>query len=504
MKGADYFVPNCDRSRSLMRVRGDKRPLRQAMAAVFLLCACGGAVRAQVQEDPAPVSPVSTIKLTVPKGAPIHVLLDKEVRIRKAGQPINGRVVEPVYAFDKLVIPAGAEVTGAITNLEGVSNGKRTAAALDANLTPDRKVDVEFTSIRLAGDKTIAMRTHVTSGSGQVTQFISAAEEKHGKATQDAATQRTSAAKQAARQEWDSAMKQVNEPDKLHRLEHFAVAELPVHPQYIEAGTTYFAELEEPLDFGAEPLTQQLATSLGRTPPDGSVVRAYLVTPLSSATAHRGDAVEAVVSQPVFDGDRLLVPAGSVLKGFVGQVEPAGRLSRNGELRPVFRELVLPAGVEQSEQKVQASLAAVQADKAENLKLDSEGGARATASPARFLTTGMAVGLGAFSMIGDSGGGDLAHRESGGAGGYKLIGIGLGAAIDSQPLGMALGAFGAGRAVYAHFIGRGRDVVLPKNTAIEISVGTRPGGAPGGAPAASAQPARQGEGGPAEAAATKP
>ena len=472
MKGADYFVPS-----------GGKKTLQTVLAAIFLVFACAGTVRAQVQENPAPVSPASTVALTVPKGAPIHVVLDKEVRIQKAGQPINGRVVEPVYAFDKLVIPAGAEVTGAITKLEGVSNGKRTAAALDANLTPDRKVEVKFTSIRLPGGKTIAMRTHVTPGSGQVTQFISSADEKHSKAAPDAATARTSAAKQAARQEWDSAMKQVKEPGKLHRLEHFAVAELPVHPQYIEAGTTYFAELEEPLKFGAEPLTQQLATSLGRTPPDGSVVRAYLVTPLSSATAHRGDEVEAVVSQPVFDGDHLLVPAGSVLKGFVGQVEPAHRLSRNGELRPVFHELVLPAGVEQAEQKVQASLAAVQADKAENLKLDSEGGARATAPPARFLTTAMSVGLGAFSMIGDSGGGDLAHREAGGAGGYKLIGIGLGAAVDSQPLGMALGAFGASRSVYAHFIGRGRDVVLPKNTAIEISVGTRPRTAPGTAQA---------------------
>ena len=108
---------------------------------------------------------------------------------------------------------------------------------------------------------------------------------------------------------------QVKEPGKIHRIERFALAQLPVHPQYIDAGTVYFAELQEPLDFGTEPLTPQLASSIGTTPPDGSVVKARLVTPLSSATANKGDEVEAVVSRPLFDGDRLILPQGSMLKG---------------------------------------------------------------------------------------------------------------------------------------------------------------------------------------------
>jgi hypothetical protein len=90
------------------------------------------------------------------------------------------------------------------------------------------------------------------------------------------------------------------------------------------------------------------------------------------------------------------------------------------------------------------------------------------------LTTGISVGLGAFSMIGDSGGGDLSHQEAGGAGGYKLIGIAMAAAIRSQPFGMAMGAFGASRSIYANFIARGHDVVFPKNTAMVIGIGSRP------------------------------
>src|SRR5579863_3481212 len=37
-----------------------------------------------------------TIALTVPKGTPVQVALDKEVRPRKVGQPIHARVVEPI------------------------------------------------------------------------------------------------------------------------------------------------------------------------------------------------------------------------------------------------------------------------------------------------------------------------------------------------------------------------------------------------------------------------
>jgi hypothetical protein len=36
-----------------------------------------------------------------------------------------------------------------------------------------------------------------------------------------------------------------------------------------------------------------------------------------------------------------------------------------------------------------------------------------------------------------------------------------------------MGAYGAGMSVYSHFIARGTEVVFPKNTAMQIGVGTR-------------------------------
>lgn len=468
---------------------------------ILILCACVSAQGLRGQESaPAPTAPAHTdsdpalehrpasaapasgpavpeiIPLLVPKGTAIQVALDQEVKVGKVGQPIHGRTVEPVYAFDKLVIPVGAEANGRITKIEEVSAGKRTLGMLDANFTPYRKLEVEFDELILADGKQIPIHTSVTLGSGQVIEFVTAAEEKKG--AKDVAAEKVKLAKEEAKREWDTAMAQVKEPGKARRVERYAIAQLPVHPQYIDAGTVYFAELLEPLDFGSEPLSLQAAAAVSELPPDGTVVHARLTTGVSSATSQKDDEVEAMISKPVFDGDRLIVPQGSILKGSVIQVAPAQRLHRNGQLRFVFHELILPDGIED---KVNATLEGVQAGKADDLKLDSEGGVEARSPKTRYLQTGIAIGLAALSSAGD-GDGDIGNRTAGGAGGFKLIGIAVGLTVRSQPLGMAMGAFGASRSIYTHFISRGRDVVFPKNTAMAIGIGTRP--APPAKPAA--------------------
>ena len=120
-------------------------------------------------------------------------------------------------------------------------------------------------------------------------------------------------------------------------------------------------------------------------------MRARLLTPLSSATSEKGDEVEAMLSRPLFDGDRLILPQGAMLRGSVIQVEPAHHLSRNGQLRFVFHDLVLPSGLDR---KVSAVLAGVQAEKTANLKLDSEGGAQATSPKSRHLPNGNRAWIG--------------------------------------------------------------------------------------------------------------
>jgi len=310
-----------------------------------------------------------------------------------------------------------------------------------------------------------------------VIQFVTSSGGAKKKTVKDAASEKAEQSKEEAKRQWDEAMKQVHEPGKMHKIERYAIAQLPVHPQYVEAGTVYFAELEQPLDFGTEPLTPEIASALNTPPPSGSSVHVRLITALSSATAHQGDEVEAVLSQPLFDGDRLVLPQGSLLKGSVVQVRAARRLSRNGQLRMVFHQLLLPDGLEQ---KVEATLAGVQAGKGDDVKLDAEGGAEANSPKTRYLATGISVMLALASAHTDddaaagSAGGSAGARAAGGVGGFKLVGLAMGVFVHSQPVGMAMGAYGASMSVYSHFIARGRDLVFPKNTAMEVSIGMRP------------------------------
>jgi hypothetical protein len=83
-----------------------------------------------------------TIAMTVVDGTLLQIALDKEVRVRKVGEPIAGRVMQPVYVFDRLVIPVGAVAVGRISVIEPVSARRRTLDALNAEFTPYHKLAV--------------------------------------------------------------------------------------------------------------------------------------------------------------------------------------------------------------------------------------------------------------------------------------------------------------------------------------------------------------------------
>jgi hypothetical protein len=405
------------------------------------------------------------IDLTVPKGSALQVVLDREVRVQRVGQPIHGRLIEPVYTFDKLVLPVGTEVAGQISQIEIVSAGRRTLAALDANLTPARKITVEFNELSLANGKHIPIETTVAPGTGEMIRFVTAAENQKERGVKNAVTAKERKAKEEARRQFDSAIRQVKEPGRMHRVERYVLAQLPVHPQYIDAGTVFVAELGKPLKFGNEPLTSEIVASMNLEIPEGTMVHAQLMTPLSSLRTQKGAEVEAVLSRPLVNDGKLILPQGGVLKGSVLQVQPARHWKRNGQVRFVFRDLVLPNGVHS---KIEAVAQGVQSGSADNLLLDAEGGVERKTPKTRYLRSGIAIGLAAATHEDEP-----LNRAQGGAGGFKAVGIVIGAAVRSQPLAIAMGVFGASRSIYNNFIARGTDVVFAKHTTMEIVVDTR-------------------------------
>jgi hypothetical protein len=407
----------------------------------------------------------STIRLTLPAGTPLQIALDRQVRIRKVDQAIRGRLIQPVYAFDQLVVPVGTEVMGHISKINGRSGKERTLAILNLDFTPTRPIEVEFDELVLADGRHIRLHTFVTPGSGQVIQLANAGEHAKRNKVKTVASEKM----EEAKQEWHNAMKQIREPGKMQRVLRYGLTQLPVHPQYIDAGTLYFAELQQPLDFGDEPLTTKTASTLGTPPPPGSLAHAILATPLNSAITQKGAEVEALISQPLFDGDRLILPQGSRLRGSVLQVRPARRLHRNGQLRIAFRELVLPEGTAQA---VDMNLEGVQSGAEDHAQLDTEGGARATTSKSRYVSTGLSVGL---ALTGQGGKHDVgeAGPVAGGATAFKLVGIIAGVFVHSHSLAILMSAYGGSRSIYNNFLGRGRNIIFPKNTVMEIGFGNR-------------------------------
>jgi hypothetical protein len=405
-----------------------------------------------------------TIALSVPTGTPLQIALDREVRVKRAGQSFHARLMQPVYAFDQLVLPAGAEVKGHIARIGSPGGKQLTLSILNADFTPTRPVEVAFDDIVLADGRRLPLHATVVPGSGQVIRLVDS-----GSAKGAPAKTGLSAKMDEAKQEWRQAMSQVKQPGKIHRVVRIGIAQLPIHPQYIDAGTLYYAELQEPLTFGDESRKEETFQAIGTLPPPGSLVRASLVTPLDSGTTKHGALVEAVVSKPLFDGNRLILPQGTRLNGSVLQVRPARRLKHNGELRISFHELVLPSG---SSVRVDTTIEGVQTGASDNASLDPEGGTKAANPKSRYLTTGLSVSL---AMIGSGGRNDVgeAGPVAGGATAFRLVGIAVGLAVRSHTLGILMSAYGGSRSIYMNFFGRGRNISFPKDTTMEIGFGSQ-------------------------------
>jgi len=416
--------------------------------------------------------------MSVNAGTPIKVAIDSDVRIREVGQTIHGRTTEPIYAFDKLLIPVGTVVNGKVAAIDPVPKMVRTMQAANGNFSPVRKVHVQFDELVMADGKRVVLHTVASPAPDGVLRFVSANEaEKKKNKVQEAASSKVSATRQAIHQQWSDWQKKIHEPGKMHKVKRIVLAQSPVHPQYLDAGTSFNANLLQPLNFGTEAVKPEAISDIGAPPPTGSVVHARLETGLSSATARVGDAVEAVITEPLVASNHLILPEGSVIKGSVMQVAPARRLGRNGHLRILFREVAPPNGIEQ---KVETNLEGVAVAKGEHLKLDNEGGAEVTTPRTRYLTTGIQVMLAASQVSPDrdagQGGqsvGEAGNGAANGASGFKLVGMVVALAAQSRALRAGCGSYGAAMSIYYHFLARGRDVIYPKDMAMVIGLGTR-------------------------------
>ncbi|HKT79179.1 MAG TPA: hypothetical protein VJP86_03090 [Vicinamibacterales bacterium] len=83
------------------------------------------------------------------------------------------------------------------------------------------------------------------------------------------------------------------------------------------------------------------ASSGGVEIPSGTEFDARLQTALNSGTAQVEDRFEATTLVDLKQGDRVIVPSGSTLRGIVSSVDKAGRIERKGSLTVAFDRITI-------------------------------------------------------------------------------------------------------------------------------------------------------------------
>jgi hypothetical protein len=451
------------------------------------------------EEDAAPAASefLAKISLNLPNGTPLRIALDQRTRVDHANEIVHGKVVETVYAFDQPVIPAGSIVSGRIISVSPVSGVKRTLAYANGDFSPFHKYEVTFETLTLPDGRQFAVNTTVSPGTAEVVHLVSnpdkAKQKNAAGRTADNAKQEAKGKIQEAREQVHETWQKMSAPGRMHRFKQFLLSQSPYRRQYLEPGTLFVADLNAPLEFGEATRTGGQLAAVGSAPVPDSTLKARLVAEVSSATATRDTPVNAILTEPLYSAThQLILPANSRLVGRVLQAKPAHKLHHNGELRVIFDRIEAPQEAILALSQVQAAqadrarasaqamignLEGVEVARSAHMKLDEEGGAHTTDSKTRYLSTGLAVLLAAAASHPDGehgttdAAGDPGVRTAAGGSGFRLTGALLSLAVKSTPVSMAFGAYGASASIYTNFLSRGHDVVLPRDTPLEIGFG---------------------------------
>ena len=437
------------------------------------------------------------VSLTVSSGVPLRLYLTKRIP-KRLGAPVEGKVMEPVFAFDREVLPAGSAVSGRVSAVQPVNKWQRFRSIVGGDFTPLRNALVEFDSVTLPDGKKLPLHTVQTIGLNSI--YTEPSKKKKKATPQNPNNGTLGTAKQTLKEKIQEAINGrsggfadiVRGPNKKEKLVDFLWAKLPYHPQYMRRGTRFDAPLQDALQFGTESVKLSDLAALGSQPSSDSMARVRLLTALDSASAKQGEPVIAVLVAPLFSPEhKLVLPEGTRLVGAVTLAKGARSFHRAGRLRFNFQKVELPAevanlkpsapGPEPSSLTTQATLADAEGSGSAPIKVDSEGGVQAQESKTRFIAPVISLLLankaadndadrhGAGAVSGPNA--NVAGRTLGGASGFGLVGMAL--SQSSSYVGMAFGYYGLAWSVYSNVIAKGGEVQFNKNAMMDIRFGGR-------------------------------
>jgi hypothetical protein len=261
----------------------------------------------------------------------------------------------------------------------------------------------------------------------------------------------------------------------------------PYHPQFVPLGTTYKATLMQPIEFGNAFFGTGVLNGIGSEPAPGSIIYARLTTAVDSKSTRTGSGVQAILTYPLYSADhRLIFPAGSRVEGEVAEAHAAGFMDHGGQLAVKFTKIEPPIAIMSSPlqaREIQGRMIGVEVTADLNqLRINEDGIAQVPRTKQRFLAPAFALAgaapmlsAGSSSLglaVGEAYGSSVFTRMLGGNSGFGLPG-GI-AGLMVPPVGLGLGAYGVGYALYFNILGHGKNITLPVDTSIEIRLGRIP------------------------------
>ncbi len=409
----------------------------------------------------------------IPAGTPLPVQLGNHVPLKK-GEALDCHLMYPVYAKNKVAIPAGSLVQGTVVALTP-DRSRRIHGRLWGDFTPFRVPVVHFNQLVLPdGVAEKIDSSDATNGAPVLHLSTPAASKSRGFISRQFS--------QLKQQGKDMAAL-VTAPGRKDRLVQLLYRQLPYHPQRIESQTMWTVTLVQPLmltEKEAPEQPQQNAAVAIAVPPkpapkppaakapanDESAwhLSAYLQQTISSGTEKKGDTFNAIVAAPIFKPDHTVeIPEGSVLVGTITQAKAARSFGRAGKLRFDFRELRLPGA---GSKAVQGTLAGANSVKSEKLKIDAEGGVEPQPQN-RVIVPLVLTFLASRALDND---GNLTANTAVSSNGFGIIGRVVGIVSGSRYLAAGIGFYAAALSVYERWLVHGHNVAFVKNTRIEVTM----------------------------------
>lgn len=428
-------------------------------AFLFLAILLAGPARAQIQSAaPSPVpdpDPVAT--LSIPADVPLRLEITHTITLR-IGKPFRGKLTEPVYGPNRLLLPAGTAAEGVVSATPAADRGARVNAKLDGDFTPLRVPLIRVTQLVLSSGA--ALPVDAVGGMRNAATISLAA---HPPPSSVAGR-----VKGMIHQQIQQAREMIHSPHKGDWAKQLLYGQLPYHPQRVWAGSQFDAVLREPLRLpvasASAPIPAASAVDL-----TSGTMQARLTAGISSASSKKGDPVSAVLVKPFCNPQgRLMLPAGTSLNGMVLQARPARSFARSGRLRFSFRS-VGASGASGAGQRIESGLSSIQGQKGQNVALDEEGGTRAQPDKGRFLAPLVLGVLAAASQDNDGG----IARQGVTSNGFGLAARIVTMATASRNASTGFAVFAFSKSIYRRYIARGHQVSFPANTELSIDLSRR-------------------------------